>query len=204
MSNFLTRLFGLSSKKIPQKVAATKPVQIIAEKIETKIEPVVERTRRSYAPTLGNQLAYGKWYYGVDETAQPVVKKTLYGIEKRYPCKDGGEVVVSYYSRADKSSNLSVTKVGNPKDINKGDWYRGFYSEIAVKNYIDRFGENITQTVKKKGARKQILSCRNGQPTEEVHEPLKRWKIIEDLFGKRKENSDIISSNPRDFDRFCD
>ncbi|MEE3348511.1 MAG: hypothetical protein VZR09_00580 [Candidatus Gastranaerophilaceae bacterium] len=59
--------------------------------------------------------------------------------------------------------------------------------------------------VKKKGARKQILSTRNGRPTEEIHVPLKRWqRIFERLFSSKKEISYIDSGNPKDFNRFCD
>ena len=142
-----------------------------------------------------------------------------------YPCKDGGEIVVTYVSRADKSSRLDIVKTGNPKDSGRGDWFRRFYSETAIKNYKDRFGNDATKTIKKKGARKQVLSCQNGRPTEEVHVPLKRWELIKEYFGfnngkkvsdinRKKEIHklnffiqkciDINPHNPRDFDRFID
>ena len=76
----------------------------------------------------------------------------------------------------------------------------------AIKNYKDRFGDEATITIKKKGARKQVLSCQNGRPTEEVHVPLKRWELIKERFGfnNGKKVSDINPHNPRDFDRFVD
>lgn len=203
MKNWFGRLFGYGSKRITQQIAETESVQKIVQNIETKTEPVMTKIR-SNAPSLGSTLSYGKWYYGVDAKAKPIICKTIYGIEKKYPCNDGGELVVSYYKRTDGSSHLDITKVGNPNDINVGGWYRGFYSDMAVKHYTDRFGDNITKTIKKKGGRKQVLSTRNGQSTEEVHVPLKRWQITENMFGKTKENSNIISDNPRDFDRFID
>lgn len=154
------------------------------------------------APSLGSQLSYGKWYYGVDTEAQPTIRRFTDGIEKIYPCKDGGEVVVTYISRGDKSSSLNIVKTGNPQDAGKGDWFRSFYSDIAVKHYQDRFGNNVTKTVKKKGAKKQILSTQNGRATEDVHVPLKRWEIINDGYEGKKVDSQINSWVPKDFDRF--
>ena len=198
MINWLNRLFSIGSKKQITTEAAK-----IVHTVEAKAEPAITKNR-SYAPSLGSKLSYGKWYYGVDTKALPTVKRTPNGIEKRYPCLDGGELIASYGKRTDGSSYLNITKVGNPEDINKGDWYRSFYSDTAVKHYTDMYGDNITSTVKKKGATKQILSTKNGQPTEDVHVPLKRWEIIESLFGRKKENNCINPWNPEDFGRFID
>ncbi len=206
MSNWFGKIFEISSKKIPQQIQKTNHIQQVASNIEKKSEPVVKQARNSYSRSLKDQLSYGKWYYGIDENVQPQVKRTFGGIEKIYPCRDGGEVVVNYISRPDKSSSLYITKTGNPNDINKGDWYRGFYSETAVKHYKDAFGDDATKIVKKKGGRKQILSTQNGQATEEVHVPLKRWQRVIETFGinGKKESSFINPNNPKDFDRFCD
>ena len=69
-----------------------------------KITAEVVQAAKPKSPSIGSQLSYGKWYYGVDPKAKPVVKRFTGGIEKRYPCKDGGELVVTYVTRADKSS----------------------------------------------------------------------------------------------------
>ena len=209
MSNWFVKLFGgfgrISAKRtIPQQVQKTKIIKEITSKAESKIAPLGTQTAKK--SSLGEQLSYGKWYYGVDTKVQPVVKRNYVGgIEKRYSCKDGGEVVVKYNSGA-ASSRLDITKVGNSEDIGRGDWYRGFYSDIAVKHYKGEYGEDLTKIIKKKGARKQVLSSQNGRATDEVHVPLKRWERIPELIGLsgKKQNSNIISSNPRDFDRFCD
>ena len=209
MSNWFVKLFGgfgrsSAKRTLPQQVQETKIVKEITSKAESKIAPAVTQTAKPYYPSLGEQLSYGKWYYGVDTSAQPTIIKFNGSIEKRYPCKDGGELVVSYVSRADKSSRLSIAKTGNPNDVNNGDWYRSFYSDTAVKHYKDISGRDVTKIVKKKGAKKQVLSTQNGRATDEVHVPLKRWERILGGFGNKKQNNDIISSNPRDFDRFFD
>jgi hypothetical protein len=209
MANWFGRIFGFGSKKITknlqQQVQNTKTTQKVLSEVKATVGNEVAQATKSSGPSIGSQLDYGKWYYGVDTKAQPVVRRFPGGIEKRYPCKDGGELVLKYVSRADNSSSLSVVKTGNPIDINKGDWYRGFYSDTAVKHYEDRFGNNVRTTIKKKGGRKQILSSQHGRPTEEVHVPLKRWERTTGGFSSNtKVENDIISSNPKDFDRFID
>ena len=210
MVNWFGRIFGFGSKKITKNlqpnVQDVKTVQKVVSEVKAEVGNRVAQTTKSTAPSIGSQLDYGKWYYGVDTKAKPVVTRFTNGIEKRYPCKDGGEVVVTYVSRADKSSRLDIVKTGNPNDAGRGDWFRSFYSDTAVKHYKDRFGDDVTKTIKKKGAQKQVLSCQNGRPTEEVHVPLKRWELIKDRFGfNNKKNENFINPyNPRDFDRFID
>ena len=210
MANWFGRIFGFGSKKITKNlqhhVQNTKTVQEVVSEVKSEVGNRVAQRTRTTAPSIGSQLDYGKWYYGVDTKAKPEVKRFTGGIEKRYPCKDGGEVFVTYVSRADKSSRLDIVKIGNPKDAGRGDWFRSFYSDTAVKHYKDRFGDDATRTIKKKGARKQVLSCQNGRPTEEVHVPLKRWELIKERFGfnNGKKVNEINSWNPRDFDRFID
>ena len=46
---------------------------------------------------------------------------------------------------------LKKYKIGNPKDAGRGDWFRSFYSDTAVKHYKDRFGDDATRKIKKKG-----------------------------------------------------
>lgn len=207
MSGWIGKLFGIgykATKKLPQQAVKSQAMQKVATKVESKIEPTVaQQVTRPHTKTLGDQLHYGKWYYGIDTNAKPIVNKTLGGIEKRYPCKDGGEVVVNYVKRADGSSRLDIAKTGNPRDDFKGDWYRSFYSDTSVKHLKGRFGDDVTRTIKKKGARKQILSTQNGHPTEDVHVPLKRTEITSrGLDGKKRIDNDMLSSNPNDFDRF--
>lgn len=210
MANWLGKIFGFGSKKIttklPQQLQKTNTVQKAVSEVKAEVGNKVAQTVKPSAPSIGSKLDYGKWYYGVDTKAKPIVKRFTGGIEKRYPCKDGGEVVVTYVSRADKSSRLSIAKTGNPKDAGRGDWYRSFYSDTAVKHYKDRFGDDAVKVVKKKGAQKQVLSCQNGRPTEEVHVPLKRWELIKERFGfnNGKKVDEVDSWNPRDFDRFID
>ena len=210
MANWLGRIFGFGSKKIttnlPPQLQGTKTAQKVVSEVKTEVGNKAVQAVESSAPAIGSKLDYGKWYYGVDTKAKPVVKRFTGGIEKRYPCIDVGELVVNYVSRADKSSSLSIRKIGNPKDAGRGDWYRGFYSDTAVKHYSDRFGDDAVKVIKKKGGFKQVLSGKNGQPTEEVHVPLKRWELIKEKFGfnNGKKVSEVNSWNPRDFDRFID
>ena len=202
---WFNKLFGFGRKRIPQQIKEIKTVQKIPEKIENNTKTVATQAIRNDSPSLGSQLSYGKWYYGVDTSVPPTVKRYAGGIEKRYPCKDGGEVVLNYVSRADNSSRLSITKTGNPNDSHKGDWYKHFYSEICVKSFKDRLGSLGTKIIKKKGANKQVISTQNGRPTEEVHVPLKRWSRIINSFGfGSKKINNINPHNSRDFDRFCD
>ena len=207
MSSWLSKLFGIGQRRVPQQIQKTKVVKEIAKKVEPKVEPLVPQAEVVRSKSLGELLDYGKWYYGVDTKAEPTVRRFLGCIEKRYPCKDGGELVLTYRGTPGKGSRLSISKVGNPDDANRGDWYKSFYSDIAIKHYKDRFGEDATKIVKKQGAMKQILSTQNGRTTEDVHVPLKRWQRIIERFGfgtGKREVSDINPWNPRDFDRFCD
>ena len=191
---------------LPKQIKKADTVQKVLSEVKTEVGTKVAQTTKPSVPSMGSKLDYGKWYYGIDTKAQPVVRRFTGGIEKRYPCKDGGEVVVNYVTRADKSSSLRIAKTGNPSDINRGDWFRSLYSDTAVKHYKDRFGDDAVRVVKKKGAKKQVLSCQNGRATDEIHVPLKRWEIIKERFGfnNGKKVSDINPHNPRDFDRFID
>ena len=207
MSNWLLRILGFGTKKVtknlPQQIQP-KTVQKAISEVKTDLGPKVAQATSPTAPSIGTSLDYGKWYYGVDTKAKPVVRRFTGGIEKRYPCKDGGEVVVTYVSRGDKSSRLDIVKTGNPKDVGRGDWVRSLYSNTAVKHYKDRFGDDAVKVVKEKGARKQVLSSQNGRATDEVHVPLKRWELIKERFGfnNGKKECNINPHNPRDFDRF--
>ena len=210
MTNWFSKIFSLSSKKVtkdylPQQIKKTETAQIATE-LKAEIGNKVAHATKPKGPSIASKLDYGKWYYGVDTKAKPVVKKIPGGIEKRYPCKDGGEVVVTYVSRGDKSSSLTIAKTGNPKDVGRGDWYKSFYSDTAVKHYKNRFGDDAIRVVKKKGAQKQILSCYNGRLTEDVHVPLKRWELIKEKFGfnNGKKVCYVNPWNPDDFKRFID
>ena len=108
MYNWLSKIFGFSSSKkvaknLFEKLPETKAVQTIVSEVQTKVEPAVNQVKNCYYPTMATHLASFKVYYGIDSSAKPTIKKFANGIEKRYPCKDGGEVVVNYVKRADKS-----------------------------------------------------------------------------------------------------
>lgn len=209
MFNWLGRFLGIGrsvSNKIPQQASKAKGIQEIMQKAETKCETAIPQTIKPKAPSLGSQLSYGKWYYGIDASANPVTRKNILGdLERRYPCKGGGEVVVTYHSRPDKTSKLTIEKIGNPDDVKTGEFYKRFYSDTAVTHYQNMFGEDCKRIVKKKGASKQEFNTRHGN-THEVHVPLKRWETsVDEMFGHGKRKDSFIDpSNPRDFDRFCD
>lgn len=202
MSVFL-RISGKSAARRTQPSEAT--VQKIVENVTSNVEKNTEQATRRPGKTFGELWDYAKVYYGVDVKAQPTVERSADIIKKMYPCKDGGKVIVQYVKRADGSSSLDVYKAGGNEVNTLGDWYRRFYSDMAVNNYKNQFKENATEIVRTKGATKQILSTQNGRATEDVHVPLKRWVRIFDRSrldsGKKVENN-INPWNPKDFDRF--
>ena len=150
-------------------------------------------------------ISYGKWYYGVDTNAKPTVKKVGNLIERKYPCKDGEELVVSYVNNPGVESRLSIAKTRSDSDIGRSGWYKSFYSDTITKHSQNKYGDNITKTVKKKGAIKQTLSTKNGRYTDDVHVPLKRWELTKgDIGNNKKIDSTINSWNPDDFKRFVD
>lgn len=201
MSSWLSKIFGHNvAKKIPKQVSQAKTVRKVAPQVEAKVDTAVTQSVKSNGRSLGSMISYGKWYYGVDPKAKPTVIRDNELIMRKYPCKDGAELVVSYVNHPGSEARLSISKTDYADKKGLHDYYKSFYADTMIKHGKDAYGPT-TRTVKKKGAMKQVVSSKDGCVTEDVHVPLKRWE--KDGFSKRVDG-DINPRNPNDFERFAD